>query len=146
VDPCLVNGVRNTASGRELPAHGTNRPVLVRFTDDFTRQCGDAAKVLAVASGSLAEARDNATRHPYNHCSGAGVTSTAGTTSSAHAQGPPRLNGRWVMRPLPANLVVRRLGGGGSPVRGYQSRESQSARSGYRLQEVRHEGTRLQGS
>jgi hypothetical protein len=55
VTPCLVSGARDLASGHELPAQGTNRPALFRFTDAVTRRCGDAAGVLAVASEPSAE-------------------------------------------------------------------------------------------
>jgi hypothetical protein len=50
-----VTGVRSTASGRKLPAQGTDRLVLVRFIDDVTRRCGDSAEVLAVAGAPSAE-------------------------------------------------------------------------------------------
>jgi hypothetical protein len=50
-----VSGARDLASGRELPAQGTDRPVLFRFTEAVTRRCGDAAGVLAVASEPSAE-------------------------------------------------------------------------------------------
>ena len=55
VAPCLMLCARDMTSGHELPDYGTDRPVMFPFTDVATRQCGDAAGVLAVASGPSAE-------------------------------------------------------------------------------------------
>lgn len=55
VTPCLVSGVRNMASGRKRAAQDADEAVPIRFTDAVTRQCGDAARMLAVASRPSAE-------------------------------------------------------------------------------------------